>query len=375
MAVGQPRTRVLRFKATVMQIVITRRAPLDVPDGINIFIFSLASELLAAGNDVLVVGTTLSDPDGLAELYEMKRYPEVTALSSERELNWRYARVAAIWYKRGRKLIESLRPGLVIVNGALPFRIGPKSAIVAHDLERRIVGTVARTAYKRFAYGYGQKLVATCSELRWALGAQLAIDPRAIAVIPTCIDPSAYVGQPLGEREDAILHVGTDAYKNPTATVRAFARIGNGSTQLYLTGKADVSVGRIIASMPTGVQKRIHLLGYIPAQELRRLLGSVRLVSVPSRYFVPVASPTVIEAFACGTPVVAFDGISRDLVRDRQNSLLCAGGSEELASCFRALLADDRLWEGLSRGAVRSTGEFSASRVASAYLDLAQTLV
>jgi len=65
----------------------------------------------------------------------------------------------------------------------------------------------------------------------------------------------------------------------------------------------------------------------------------VRVLCVPSRYVVPVASPTVLESFAAGTPVVGSTGISRDLLSPGVNGYRCDPGNEvEIAASIEALL-------------------------------------
>jgi hypothetical protein len=57
-----------------LRVVIIRRAALDTPDGINIFIFSLAQALVSKGHEVFIVGTTLRDPERISELYGISRH-------------------------------------------------------------------------------------------------------------------------------------------------------------------------------------------------------------------------------------------------------------------------------------------------------------
>jgi glycosyltransferase involved in cell wall biosynthesis len=98
----------------------------------------------------------------------------------------------------------------------------------------------------------------------------------------------------------------------------------------------------------------------------------VRVVSVPSNYAVPVASPSVIEPFASATPVVAGDSISRDVLEDGVNGAVVRG-AEPLAMARRIdeLLTDDALWTRLSAAALERSRAFGADAVARRYLELA----
>jgi glycosyltransferase involved in cell wall biosynthesis len=353
-----------------VHLAITRRAPLDTPDGINISIFALGDALVRAGHRVSYVCATQSDPEELRRLYGIGFTPEIVALSSRRGWDGNYRRLITPWIRHGRRAIGRLDPDYTIINGALPLPLPGRSCVVSHDLERRMAGG-ARRLYKRITYSFADDVVATCSEIRDLLGGELGRSPSRIAVIPTCFDLSGYSGRPLAEREATILHMGTVDYKNPRATLAAFAALRT-PARLVLTGKVDDALRATIDAFPAGVRERIELPGFVDAAELRDLLGRVRVVSVPSVYSVPVASPSVIEPFASGTPVVAGDSISRDVLNDGVNGAVVAG-AEPLAMARRIdeLLTDDELWSRLSAAALERSRDFGAEAVARRYLELA----
>ena len=352
------------------RIVIIRRAALGTPDGINIFIFSLAEALLSKGHEVFIVGTTLLDPERIRELYGTSRDLEVMALARNDSFNHSYMRVAARWFFAGKPMVDRLRPDLTIVNGPLPMSFAGNNCVVAHDLERRFerLGPV-RTTYKAVTYRRSHHIVATCTEIKWALVGQLGLESRRISVIPTCIDLTAYRGRPPSEREEAILHIGTVDYKNPSATIEAFGLLGSATARLYITGTMNTDVQRALDRLDPKIRANVEVLGFISADRLRALLGTVKVVSVPSRYFVPVSSPTVIEAFASSTPVVSFEDISRDLLRDGRSGFVSEDPSE-MAGAFHRLMSDAALWERLSAGALATSADYSATKVADAFLGL-----
>ena len=353
-----------------MHLAITRRAPLDTPDGINISIFALGDALVAAGHQVSYVCATESDPDELRRLYGINFTPDVVALSSRRGWDGDYRRLVMPWVRHGRRAISRLRPDYTIINGALPVPLPGRSCVVSHDLERRMAGVI-RTLYKRVTYALADDIVATCTEVRDLLALELRRPPATIGIIPTCFDLTGYRGLPLAERECAILHMGTVAYKNPAATLAAFAALET-PARLYLTGRVDDALRALIDTLPGSVRDRIELSGFVDAVELRDLLGRVRLVSVPSVYSVPVASPSVIEPFASATPVVAGDSISRDVLVDGVNGAVVPG-AEPLAMARRMdeLLGDDDRWARLSAAALERSRTFNAPAVARRYLELA----
>jgi glycosyltransferase involved in cell wall biosynthesis len=355
-----------------LRIVITRRGPLDTPDGINNFIFSLAQQMIALGHEAIVAATTMRDHTNLEDLYGLSTYPHVVTLSRTSALSNSVVRSGLAWLIRGKAMVDRLKPDLVIVNGALPVSFRSTTCLVAHDVEPRMGrwGPV-QTVYKHLTYRRPDHLIATSSEIRWALCGQLSIEPERIRVIPTCVNSDGYMRKPSTERRNAILHMGTLDYKNPYATLRAFALLESPSTRLYITGNISDRLKGSVDELPPSVRGRIELLGYVRATTLKELLGTVRIVSVPSKYFIPVASPTVLEAFASGTPVVASQGVTKDLVLDGVNGYVCPVDADELAAArFSDLLRDGELWSRMSNGAIQTAARFSSDSVARAYLSL-----
>ena len=249
------------------------------------------------------------------------------------------------WLANGARMIERHRPDLVINNGALPFAVKAHSCNVAHDLgwagPRRF--DAIRRRYKRYAYALCDDIVATCSEIRDGLADQLGARRERIRCILPCVDLAAYPAARLEVREDAILHTGTAGYKNPAATVRAFALLDRRSTRLHVEGEITADLRRQVRDLPAATRARIELHGELSADLVRRLLGSVRVAAFPTRYAVPTASATVIEAVAAGTPIAGSTSISRDVLRHERNGLACRD-DVELAAAFGRLLSNDDSW-------------------------------
>jgi glycosyltransferase involved in cell wall biosynthesis len=352
------------------RVVITRRAPLDFRDGINIFIFALADAFIEAGHEVTVVATTVGDRARIQRLFDVRTEP--TLLSVEdgpRSVG--YEGLTPGWLLRGRRMIGRQQPDLVINNGALPFAVPGRSCNVAHDLgwstPRRL--DRLRRAYKRYAYGRCDHVVAQCSEVRDGLARQLDVRADSIGIVPPCVDVEASQAAASETREDAILHTGTDSYKDPASTIRAFAALERPSTRLYVEGQVTDELGQQVAALPAATRSRIELLGELSAARLRALLGSVRVASFPTRYAIPTASPTVVEAIAAGTPIAGSTLISADLLKHDGNGLACRDEAE-LVAAFERLLVADGPWASMSQRALAMAPRFSAREVARTYLSL-----
>jgi glycosyltransferase involved in cell wall biosynthesis len=354
-----------------LRIVLTRREALDTPDGINIFLFTLAEALIDGGHQVSIVSSAASDQRKVREYYPLERWPELVPLGEHSSVH--YGRSMTAWLAKGRQTIRDLRPDMVILNGAVPVRFDALTCTVSHDAEKRMDRIpLLRNGFKRYCYGRSDVIVATCDEVRTALSRDLRFSEDAIAVIPTCVKLSSYTNQPLARRENAILHIGTVDYKNPLGSLNAFAAMQGEDAVLYITGRPTPALESAVMSLPPAIRKRVALLGFVSSARLTELQGTVKIVSVPSNYAAAVASPTVIEALASGTPVVASTSISRQVLVDGENGYVRnSADAVAVASACDTLLSDGRLWQMMSDNATRSAEQFSADRVAGLYLQLA----
>jgi len=92
-----------------------------------------------------------------------------------------------------------------------------------------------------------------------------------------------------------------------------------------------------------GVEKRTHLVGPIARQDMPALLRSADVVAcVPRR---TSWSPLVLEAMACGAPVVAsaVGGLTDAVIDDVTGVLVPPGGMKQLVRALREVLDDETL--------------------------------
>lgn len=354
-----------------MKIVITRRESFDKPDGINISVFSLTQAFFDLGHTITLITTDYTNPDKVREFFKIDSYPEIIALSDEQNLG-NYRRLI-LWLTKGKRIVNNLSPDFVILNGAIPVSFKAPSCTVSHDLEKRLIGKsdYLRVLYKRFSYKRSTHIAVTCSELKPALANELSIPEDRLHILPTCFNLYTYDIPPLEEREKAVLHMGTVFYKKPEQSIRAFQWVKSPDTKLYITGRVTEYLQQVIEELDESLRFRIKLLGFVSAEELKRLLGSVRIISVPSDYVLPVASPTAIEGMASGTPVVG-TSISTDVLRDGYNGFVCHD-DKMVGERLETLLSDDILWQRMSNNALETSKHFSADQVAQKYLNLLTT--
>jgi len=350
-----------------MRIVITRREALDAPDGVSIFVVSLAQALCELGHVVKIVAGCLESQTEYRRRLGPRLDLPILALSRTPLTG---PASAAAWL-RAKWAIDRFAPDLVIHNEAVPLPLHGTIVQVVHDLEPRH-GQLAPLwrAIRRFSAKRSDHVVATTTELRDELVRDLGIPPDQIVVIPKCIDRLAYARPDLSARERAILHAGTLPYKDPGATIRAFGALGDASVGLYVTGPVTGATRDAVNALPLSLRRRVTLVGDADGQTIRRLHGQVRVAAFPTRYTIPVASATVMEAVAAQTPIVGSPRLSRDVLADGVNGLVVNSDPAAMAAAFRAVLNDDPLWAQLCAGAGRIVERFDAFRVARQYIKL-----
>ncbi len=351
-----------------LRFVLTRRERLDSPDGVNIFIVALAQALSDLGHDVLIV---IGSIESHAE-YQRLLAPRIDlAIYPVSRTRLKGAASVAAWL-RAKAAIDRFRPDLIIHNEVVPLPFRAPTVQVVHDLNPRsgLFAPIRRTI-RRFTTRRSNYVIATTSELRDTLVSDLRMSASEIILLPKCVDLQAYRGAGIAGRERAILHSGTLAYKDAGATIRAFGALDDPSVRLYVVGAVTEQVREAVDGLPDRLRSRVALLGQADAVTLRALYGRVRVAAFPTRYGIPVASGTVMEAIAAGAPIVGSSRLSRDVLADGVNEIVVDTNPDAMAAGLRAVLNDDHLWLRLSGGARRMAGTFDAMRVARRYVELA----
>jgi glycosyltransferase involved in cell wall biosynthesis len=163
-----------------------------------------------------------------------------------------------------------------------------------------------------------------------------------------------------GLTQDYILYVGSlKPHKNVPVLMKAFAALRE-SAQLQL-----VLVGEEISDQPSltalagelGIEGRLHSLGRIADRELLTAYQGAQAVVLPSLY--EGFGFTVLEAMACGTPVVASRAASIPEVVGDAGILFDPFSAEELREALEQLLHNDALRSALRAKGLRNVERFT----------------
>jgi len=258
------------------------------------------------------------------------------------------------------RLLRRLRPALAHFQHALPLGCPCPAVLTVHDLsfER---GTEAmsrrdRWVFKRVVPRAARKakcVIAVSERTKRDLVELYGIPAEKITVTPHGVDPAFGPGEP-GPR-DYLLYVGAiQARKDPLAAARAAAEIG---LPLVVAGpEREPALARELEA--AGAELR----GYVGKESLATLYRGAAALVLPSRY--EGFGLPVLEAMACGTPVVASeDPALREVAGDA-----AVFADSDLAGAIRSALADrDRLVAAGLERAKAFTWEETARRTLDVY--------
>jgi glycosyltransferase involved in cell wall biosynthesis len=138
------------------------------------------------------------------------------------------------------------------------------------------------------------------------------------------------------------LYVGTlQPRKNLARLIEAFARVPE-PCNLVLAGKKGWLYSDILRRAESlGIGHRVIFTGYVPDEDLPALLSGARLFVFPSLY--EGFGLPVLEAMACGVPVVCSDASSLPEAAGDAALLIPPNDTEALAVAMNRVLADEEL--------------------------------
>jgi len=176
--------------------------------------------------------------------------------------------------------------------------------------------------------------------------------------------------------EHLLLHVGhTHARKNLGTLIRAVKTLRSRGLQVGLIqvgGRPSKEIFKFIAD-ERELSGCIRFLGLLDDVELIALYGAVDVFVFPSLY--EGFGLPVLEAMACGTPVVASNVASLPEVVDDAGFLVDPMDVNALADAIQKLLTDVELREDLRRRGLMRAKEFSWQRCAQATLAVYQQMI
>jgi glycosyltransferase involved in cell wall biosynthesis len=261
------------------------------------------------------------------------------------------------------RLLRRLRPAIAHFQYALPLACPCPAVVTVHDLsferdplamrrrERVVFRAVVPRSVRRAA-----RVFAVSERTRRDLIDLYDTPPDKIVVTPNAVDPAFTPG---GERNGYLLFVGAiQQRKNPLAAADVAAEVG---MPLVVAGpEKEPALARELE------RRGAQLRGYVDKPQLADLYRGAACLVLPSRY--EGFGLTVLEAMACGTPVVATD---EPALREVGGDAALYANVDGLAAAVRRALSesDARSRAGVERAHLFSWEE-SARRAVAAYLQV-----
>jgi len=252
----------------------------------------------------------------------------------------------------------------------------PKTHEAAHvRRSRRRVPLMARTA----------TLIVTPSEsVKREVVEHLHVAPEKIIAVPEAAraifrplppEQTVETRKRLGVEDEFLLFVGTiEPRKNLIVLLNAYRLLLNATTlrpQLVISGKKGWLTDKLFVSVrELGIEERVRFTGYLSDSDLCALYSSCRIFIYPSIY--EGFGLPLLEAMACGAPVIASSVPSIIEVVDGAACLVAPASVDELAQKITALLGDQTERRRLSEAGLERARQFSWEQTARLMLEVYQ---
>ncbi len=238
-------------------------------------------------------------------------------------------------------------------------------------LERVVPRSVARADH----------VLADSEATRADLIAHLETEPEKVDVLYSGVDPRFGPEFKAGEREHLekrygvgdqpyILSVGTiQPRKNYIRLIRAFASL-RAEARLLIAGGKGWLYEEIFAEAEK--HETVRLLGFVEDEDLPALYRNAALFAFPSLY--EGFGLPVLEAMACGTPVVCSDVSSLPEVAGDAALLVDPLDTDALAGAMARVLGDADLCQAMIARGLQQAARFTWERAARQLLEMLETL-
>ena len=288
------------------------------------------------------------------------------------------------------KLVESLKPDVFHYQMQLaPLRTRVPSVITVHDCivkwlgrrgttrkERQLFGLLARAARNADA------VITVSRHSKNDIVRYMGIHPDNIYVVYNGISPSyepvqdiSGIRERYGLPERYLLYAGAVDYrKNPRGLLRIYkdyARDLDDPLPLVFVGKRDYfrAVNSYWREIGMGLKKaRLIYTGYVEDDDMPGIYSAADALVFPSLY--EGFGLPLIEAMACGTPVIAYDNSAVSEVVGGGGVLVENDNENAFAEYLSDLLADESLYREYAEKGLRRAGFFSWDKAARETLEV-----
>jgi glycosyltransferase involved in cell wall biosynthesis len=262
-----------------------------------------------------------------------------------------------------------------------PTRSATRTLVTVHDLSFLRVPDCFVPSFREYLIGAVRRSVARADAIladsestRADLKELMGVSDERIAVVYPGVEARfrpiretsvlGMVQRKYGLPERFILGVGTlQPRKNFTGLIEAFSRLMEPDLQLVLAGSVGWLHKPILEAIAQRkLQHRVHLLGFVDDDDLPALYSLATVFAFPSWY--EGFGLPVLEAMACGTPVVTANNSALPEVAGHAALMIDAASPEQLADALHVALVDDVQREHLATAGFGQARQFTWERAA-----------
>jgi glycosyltransferase involved in cell wall biosynthesis len=299
---------------------------------------------------------------------------------------------------RGKLLQEPFHPfflrRLDVFHGPdarLPRFTTAKTVVTIHDVASLVSDEYADAKFRRMKIDRYRDLLdrASCiitnsESTRRDMVRLLDAPPEKVRTVPMGVpeefrpcgpQEQAAVRSRYGLDKDFLLFVGAiTRRKNIRRLLAAFREVSKArDVVLILAGRPGYGAAEELAPIgELGLKDRVRLLGYVAEADLPALYSSAKLFLFPSLY--EGFGIPVLEAMACGTPVVTSDCSSLPEVAGGAALLVDPSDIHAIAEAALRLLDDEPLRQDLAARGIERAKQFSWMRTARETLEIYKSL-
>lgn len=357
-----------------MRVALVSPYALDVVGGVQAHVLALATALREAGDEVLVLGPSVSPDDGRGRASERSAFRSV-GRSVSVPANGSRAPIA-LGPRAARTLRAVLRraaPDVVHVHEPLVPVLGP-AAVLGGGAPRVLTfhataeGGALPVLYRsarapaRTIVGRAHTLTAVSPVAAAFHARMLGIDVGGLTIVPNGVDVQRFAARARTRSgPPRLVFLGRlEHRKGVDVALRAFLRLAEDRPELQLRilgeGPDRPLLERLQRDAPAAVAARIELAGRASPEELPDLLADADVAVLPARGGESFGI-VLLEAMAAGLPIAATDipGYRAVARHDREALLVAPDDPGALAAAVGRLLDEPDLVTRLrAAGAVRA---------------------
>ena len=169
------------------------------------------------------------------------------------------------------------------------------------------------------------------------------------------------------------LYIGRhDAYKNIARLIDAFATLSCRDDELWIAGSGDKRYTPVLMAQveQLGLTNQVKFLDYVPYEQLPTLINQAIALVFPSLW--EGFGLPVLEAMACGTPVITSNLSSLPEVAGDAALLVNPYNMGEIAEVMQAVAADSGLRSRLRQASLARASQFSWTKTGQATAQVLQ---